>query len=50
MRAGGGHLYRVRPGQDAVRLIRKTVKGVTVLNVQDEETLKAAVEAVKARG
>ena len=31
-------------------LIRKTVKGVTVLNVQDEETLKAAVEAVKARG
>ena len=38
------------PGKTLCGLIRKTVKGVTVLNVQDEETLKAAVEAVKARG
>ena len=33
------------PGKTLCGLIRKTVKGVTVLNVQDEETLKAAVEA-----
>ena len=38
------------PGKTLCGLIRKTVKGVTVLNVQDEETLKAAVEAVKAQG
>ena len=38
------------PGKTLSGLIRKTVKGVTVLNVQDEETLKAAVEAVKAQG
>lgn len=38
------------PGKTLCGLIRKTVKGATVLNVQDAETLRAAVEAVKARG
>ena len=38
------------PGTTLCGLIRKTVKGATVLNVQDAETLRAAVEAVKARG
>ena len=38
------------PGKTLCGLIRKTVKGATVLNVQDAETLRAAVEAIKARG
>lgn len=38
------------PGKTLCGLIRKTLKGVTVLNVQDQETLQAAVEAVKAQG
>lgn len=38
------------PGKTLSGLIRKTVKTATVLNVQDAETLRAAVEAIKARG
>ena len=35
------------PGKTLCGLIRKTVKGVKVMNVQDGESLQAAVEAVK---
>ena len=38
------------PGKTLSGLIRKTVKTATVLNVQDAESLRAAVEAIKARG
>ena len=38
------------PGKTLCGLIRKTAKGVKTLNVQDGETLQAAVEAVKAQG
>lgn len=35
------------PGKTLCGLIRKTIKGVKVMNVQDGESLQAAVEAVK---
>lgn len=35
------------PGKTLCGLIRKTVKGVKAVNVQDEESLKAALEAIK---
>lgn len=35
------------PGKTLCGLIRKTVKGVTTLNVQDAESLQAALEALK---
>ena len=38
------------PGKTLCGLIRKTAKGVKTLNVQDGETLQAALEAVKAQG
>ena len=38
------------PGKTLCGLIRKTAKGVKALNVQDGETLQAALEAVKAQG
>lgn len=38
------------PGKTLCGLIRKTAKGVKTLNVQDGETLHAALEAVKAQG
>ena len=38
------------PGKTLCGLIRKTAKGVKSLNVQDGETLQAALEAVKAQG
>lgn len=38
------------PGKTLCGLIRKTAKGVKTLNVQDGETLQAALAAVKAQG
>ena len=38
------------PGKTLCGLIRKTAKGVKTMNVQDGETLQAALEAVKAQG
>ena len=38
------------PGKTLCGLIRKTAKGVKTLNVQDGETLQAALEAVKVQG
>ena len=35
------------PGKTLCGLIRKTVKGVKTLNVQDRESLQAALEALK---
>ena len=37
------------PGKTLCGLIRKTVKGVKTLNVQDKESLEAALEALKAQ-
>ena len=37
------------PGKTLCGLIRKTVKGVKTLNVQDQESLEAALEALKAQ-
>ena len=37
------------PGKTLCGLIRKTVKGVKTLNVQDQESLEAAMEALKAQ-
>ena len=47
-RPGGGHLFECGPGKTLCGLIRKTVKGAKVFQVEDGETLSAAVEAVKA--
>ena len=48
--AGRGHLHRVRPGQDAVRAHPQDGKGRHGAERTGRRDLRAAVEAVKARG